>query len=68
MRLSLVAVCAMLLTSGYASADKGLAPGRHVLEGEEVSVFNVAGTMEVVPGSGPSVVVEVTPRDATPGD
>jgi DUF4097 and DUF4098 domain-containing protein YvlB len=34
--------------------------GRHVLEGSEVSIYNLAGEMRIVKGSGSSVVVEIT--------
>jgi DUF4097 and DUF4098 domain-containing protein YvlB len=53
----------MLLTVGKALADRehGVAPGRHVLEGPEVSIYNIAGEMHVAEGTGRSVVVEVTP-------
>ena len=68
MRLAVVATCALLFIPAFASAEKsrGATPGRHVLEGDEVSVYNIAGEMRVVRGAGPSVIVEVTPqgRDA----
>ena len=35
-------------------------PGRHVLQGPEVSVYNLAGEVRIVEGSGSSVVVEIT--------
>lgn len=58
-----LASCLLLLTAGQALAERerGVAPGRHVLEGQEISIYNIAGEMHVVEGTGPRVVVEVTP-------
>jgi len=53
-----LASCLVLLTGGRALAAT---PGRHVLEGAEVSIYNIAGEMHVVEGTERSVVVEVTP-------
>jgi hypothetical protein len=61
--------CLMLLTGRAALAERehGVAPGRHVLEGSEVSVYNIAGEMHVVEGTERSVVVEVTPGGSDGG-
>jgi putative adhesin len=42
------------------AAPQALTPGRHVLEGSDVSVTNLAGEMRIVDGTGSSVVVEIT--------
>ena len=57
------ALSLLLLTGGPALAEPehGVASGRHVLEGPEVSIYNIAGEMHVVEGAGRSVVVEVSP-------
>src|SRR3954471_8207561 len=43
----------------HADVPIALEPGRHVLEGSEVSIYNLAGEMRIVEGSGLSVVVEI---------
>ena len=43
------------------AAARDPAAGRHVVEGDRVSIENIAGELKVVPGTGTSVVVEVTP-------
>ena len=35
---------------------------RHTLQGQSVSLYNVAGTVRLDPGSGAAVIAEVTPR------
>ncbi|TMQ53524.1 MAG: DUF4097 domain-containing protein [Candidatus Eisenbacteria bacterium] len=40
---------------------RGTAHGSHLLEGPEVSIYNIAGGMRVLEGTGPSVRVEVLP-------
>ena len=59
---ALACVCLILTTTGASQASRSStsASGRHTLEGPEVSVFNVAGEMQVVPGDGPSVEVDIT--------
>lgn len=58
-RRLLPAISLLLLVSGSARAAT-LTPGRHVLEGSDVSVYNLAGEMRIVKGTGSSVVVEIT--------
>jgi putative adhesin len=58
---ALACSCLLLLTGRAALAERGTAPGRHVLEGSEVSIYNIAGEMHVVEGTERDVVVEVTP-------
>ena len=55
--------CFSLLLLGApvrAKTPQAIEPGRHVLEGSDVSVYNLAGEMRIVEGSGSSVVVEIT--------
>ncbi len=63
--------CACLILAARVPADaegaKNLAPGRHVLEGPEVSIYNIAGEMTVVEGTGRSVEVEITAGGADAG-
>jgi hypothetical protein len=61
--------CFSLLLLGAparARTPRATEPGRHVLEGSDVAVHNIAGEMRIVEGTGRSVVVEVTAggRDA----
>jgi lia operon protein LiaG len=53
--VTLAAAGAALTLAGGAAAQE-----RFTLDGERVSVYNLAGQMRVEAGSGPSVVVEVT--------
>src|SRR5678816_2446854 len=58
-----LAVAAFTLTLGVpgpAHAKTTAEPGRHVLDGQEVFVHNLAGEMRIEEGSGSSVVVEIT--------
>ena len=58
--LALACLCLTLLQApAHAAAPIALEPGRHVLEGPEVTIYNLAGEMRLVKGSGSSVVVEV---------
>ena len=50
------------LALGAASAAAAQQPTRHTLQGEAVSLYNLAGTVRLDPGSGSAVVAEVTPR------
>jgi hypothetical protein len=61
--LALACACFVLAAAVPAAAkqSRGAPPGRHVLEGSEVSIYNIAGELRVVEGTGPSVQVEVTP-------
>ncbi len=51
----------LALTAASAAAQQ---PSRHTLQGEAVSLYNLAGTVRLDPGSGAAVVAEVTPRGA----
>ncbi len=65
------AACAFLgpalAAAGWPDAGDAAAQERHALRGRAVSVYNLAGTVEVVPGGGPDVVVEVTRQGAAAG-
>lgn len=61
-----LAIAALALISSAPSAA-AQQPSRHTLSGNDVAVYNLAGTMEVVAGSGSDVVVEVTPQGAEAG-
>ena len=58
---------AALATTVGTSVAAAQQPSRHTLSGNDVAVYNIAGTMEVVAGSGSDVVVEVTPQGAEAG-
>jgi len=64
--LRLALTCLSLTLLQTPSRATALEPGRHVLEGPEVTIHNLAGEMRMVKGSGNSVVVEITTggRDA----
>ncbi len=62
MKRILAGVCLLLLAAAGPAAGRGIAPGRHVLEGGDVAVYNIAGELRVVQGTGRSVEVEITPR------
>ena len=59
----LIPSCFMLAlaAAALAKSPSAITPGHHVLEGPEVSIYNIAGEMRVVEGSGRSVEVEITP-------
>jgi hypothetical protein len=67
MTRSLVSVAALacailtppLAGRAHGAAPQAIEPGRHVLEGPEVAIYNIAGEMRIVSGTGSSVVVEV---------
>ena len=62
-----LACLVLLLLGGPAHASpQALEPGRHVLDGPDVVIYNLAGEMRIVEGTGSSVVVEITTggRDA----
>ena len=67
-RAAALACFSLLLVGAPARAKtpQAIEPGRHVLEGEDVEVHNIAGEMRIVEGTGSSVVVEITAggRDA----
>lgn len=44
-----------VLGAGPATAE----PVRHTIPGDEVTIYNLVGNLEIVPGTGPSVVAEV---------
>jgi len=64
-----LACFSLLLLGGQAFAKSPQAhqPGRHVLEGSEVTIHNLAGEMRIVEGTGNSVVVEIQ-TGGTDGD
>lgn len=56
-----IALPALLLAAaGILPARSLFAQEIHRLDGPEVAVYNLAGAVEVVPGEGPGVVIEVT--------
>jgi len=57
-RLTLAMV--LILGAGGALPEDGAGQEEHRVQGNEVSVFNLAGNVEVVAGSGSDVVVQVT--------
>jgi hypothetical protein len=64
MKRILAGACLLLLAAAGPAAAKqgrGIAPGHHVLEGNDVAVYNIAGELRVVQGTGRSVEVEITP-------
>lgn len=62
----LVLASLSLVAAGVCAAPAPAAEGRHSLSGGRVHIYNLAGTVEVVPGPGTSVVVQSTTggRDA----
>jgi DUF4097 and DUF4098 domain-containing protein YvlB len=63
-RQILIAAGTLVATAGTAGSARAQG-GRHVLRGE-AAVYDLAGTIRVVPGTGRDIVVDVTPqgRDA----
>lgn len=55
-----LAGAALAAASGRASAD----PARYILAGRNVTVYNLVGSLEILPGTGSSVVAEVTIQGA----
>jgi hypothetical protein len=59
---ALACACLVLLTGqAQARAPQAVTPGHHVLEGPEVAIYNIAGELRVVEGTGRSVEIDVTP-------
>lgn len=58
-RVAWALAAAALALASWAAAGAASGQERHVLDSRVVSVYNLAGTVEVVPGDGPGVVVEV---------
>ena len=55
-------VLAVSLTTGLSALFAGsvsAAPVRHTIPGDEVRIYNLVGNVEIVPGTGASVVAEV---------
>lgn len=48
-----------LALAAYMAPTAGSAQEEHRVRGDEVAVYNLAGSVEIVPGSGPEVVVQV---------
>jgi hypothetical protein len=61
--LALACACFVLAAAApsIAKQSRGVPPGRHVLEGPDVAVYNIAGELRVVQGTGRSVEVVITP-------
>ena len=60
-------VSLLLLTGSLAVAATSAAAAqvtRHTLQGQQISIYNLAGTVRLDPGSGGAVIAEVTPRGA----
>ena len=60
-------VLALCLAAGLAVRPAAADPERHSLPGTEVAVYNLVGSVEVVPGAGSAVVAEVTLRGPDAG-
>ena len=60
--LFLTGSLALAVTSGAAAQAS-----RHTLQGQSVSVYNLAGSVRLDPGSGSAVIAEVTPRGPDAG-
>lgn len=66
-RAALALAASALAWASWAEARAASGQERHVLDSRVVSVYNLAGTVEVVPGTGPGVVVEVVRGGADAG-
>lgn len=53
-------VLALSLAAGLAVRPAMADPERHTIPGTEVAIYNLVGSLEIVPGTGSSVVAEVT--------
>lgn len=58
-RTWILAVCLTAGLSAAVQAPATAAPVRHTIPGDEVRIYNLVGTLEIVPGTGESVVAEV---------
>jgi lia operon protein LiaG len=56
-----ISVLVLSLAAGVAATPAPVAadPERHTIPGTEVEIYNLVGTVEIVPGTGTSVVAEV---------
>ena len=56
-------VLALFLTAGFSGVFQtrpaAAEPVRHTIPGDEVRIYNLVGNVEIVPGTGPSVIAEV---------
>ena len=53
-------ILAFCLAAGLWARPAAAVPERHTIPGTEVVIYNLVGSLEIVPGTGPSVVAEVT--------
>jgi hypothetical protein len=53
-------ILAFCLAAGLWARSAAAVPERHTIPGTEVVIYNLVGSLEIVPGTGPSVVAEVT--------
>ncbi|MGH7681974.1 MAG: hypothetical protein ACRENN_08315, partial [Candidatus Eiseniibacteriota bacterium] len=57
--MAAILVLGLMLTAAHSHASP-YEPTRHTLTGSHVAIYNLVGSLEVVQGTGASVVAEVT--------
>lgn len=52
-------ILALCFSAGFTAPHAAADPERHTLPGSEVAIYNLVGSVEIVPGTGASVIAEV---------